>query len=353
MENKKLLEEIKRIHQIIGVTPNILTESEEMVSEAGTRSSLAKKLASILISDVVEIGGKKYGKGEVNLIIKKVGTALTDEEKEVLKVVTSRAIAKDASKSALEVIAKSFAADLKLISDDSVADALTQEFKLLFKSIMTKGDADLLEKQLNTEIKKIVRAVTPENLTKKLFDDLAKNIDGAKLKNLSGVNDKFIATVRQQNPGLSTTQLIEEIIDLAPKKIWTPEFILKIAGSAFNHSKDIAKGLADLALVKPVNWLVNHPGKANAAAILTLLGATVIAWFKSTGQDKDWAFFRKELDDIEHKYPCVKGYIIPRGDYYDLVMKDNVTTYPAIWEDNRLWYVDNINNLKKTSEVKC
>jgi hypothetical protein len=353
MENKRLLEEIKRIHQIIGVTPNILTESEEMVSEAGPTSTLAKKLASIFVSDVVQIGAKKYGKGEVNAIIRKVGSTLTDEEKEVMKIVTSRTIAKDASKSVLEVIAKSFAADLKSISDDSVADALTQEFKLLFRSVMTKQDADLLEKKLNTEIKKIVRAVTPESLTKKIFDELSKNVDGAKLKNLSGVNDRFIATVRQQNPGLNTTQLIEEIIDLAPKKVWTPEFILRIAGSAFNNSKDIARYLAEFAIAKPVGWIVQNPIKSGTAAMVTILGAAAFAWFKSTGEDKDWALFRKELGDIERKYPCVKGYIIPRGDYYELVMKDNVTTYPAIWEDNRLWYVENINNLKKTSEVKC
>lgn len=352
MENKKLLEEIKRIHQIIGVTPNILTESEEMVSEAGTGSSLAKKLASILIGDVVVIGGKKYGKGEVNVIIKKVGTALTDEEKEVLKVVTSRAIAKDASKSALDVIAKSFAADLKLISDDSVADVLTQEFKLLFRSIMTKGDADLLEKQLDTEIKKIVRAVTPDNLTKSLFDKLSKSVDGSKIKDLSKVTDEYIATIRKENPGMGTTEIIKKIIDLAPDKTWTPEFILKVAGQAINYSKETAFELATLA-GKPIGWAFSNWGKVGITGVLGVLGYVGYKGLQSYGQGKDWAAFRGELGEIENKYPCIKGYIIPRDGYYDLVMSDNVTKYPAIWENGRLWYVEDTKSLKKTSEVKC
>ena len=60
-----------------------------------------------------------------------------------------------------------------------------------------------------------------------------------------------------------------------------------------------------------------------------------------------------ELDNILAKYPCVDDYILPRDGYYDLIMSDNITKYPAVWENGRLWFIKDTIKKEKISEVKC
>jgi ATP-dependent protease HslVU (ClpYQ) ATPase subunit len=137
--NQNLLEEIKRMHEIIGIKPNIISENSESVEESGIpgTSQFAKYLAKILVSDVITIGAKSYTKAEVRVILNKVGLrSLSTNEIAVVKEATSRAIAKDASKSVLNTIAKTFVNDLKAITDDAVAEAQYQEFKATFNTIL-------------------------------------------------------------------------------------------------------------------------------------------------------------------------------------------------------------------------
>lgn len=357
MDNKNLIEEIKRIHKILGVDSKILFESENELSEAPVTSPLAKKLASILVSDVIKYGGRDYTRAEVRAIMNKVGTkALNADEKEILKIATSRVIGKDASKTVLDTISKSFVSDLKAITDDAVADATIQEFKALFRSIMKKEDADILEDKIKKEVKNIVRPVRPEDLNVEKFKQQAKAIDGYKIKDLTKVTNEYIATVRAENPGMTTTEIMKKIIESAPPKTWTPEFIMKIAGQSFNFSKEIAAQLSNFMIKtggKPFKWAYEHPVKTFIGSISLVSLYIAIKGIYAYGVEKDFAAFRGELGDILAKYPCLDGYILPMGGYYDLVMSDNKTKYPAIWENNRLWYIKDTVKKEKISEVKC
>lgn len=358
MENKILLEQIKRMHQIIGVNPNIILENTVSIDEAGIpgTSKAAQILARVLVSDVIEYGGKKFTKAQVRIILNKVGNkALTREESEVVKIATSRVIAKDAAKSVLDTIAKTFVADLKAITDDAVAAAEYQEFKNLAKTVLTKADADFLEKSIQKETKSIVRPVKPQDLTKPNFNALAKSIDGSKLKDFSKVTNELIATYRAENPTLGTSDLIKKIISDCPEKTWTKEYIMKTAGAAFDFSTEkVGQFLKFLPeMVKGI--------PAGKTAIVG--GTGVILWvayqaLKGYGQANNWEAFKEDITKIIEKYPCLGDangnpmWILPdSGDKYFVKQADG-KKLPAIWEKNVLYYI-NAKTGDKLEPVAC
>jgi len=357
MDNKNLIEEIKKIQKMLGVDRKILFESENELTEAPPVIALGKKLARILFSDVIKYGGRDFTKNEVSAMIRKVGvSSLSNEEKEVLKIVTSRAIAKDSEKTVLNTIARDFVSDLKTISDDAVAESVTNEFKVLFKSIMKKEDADILEQQIKTESKNISKPITPTNLDIEGFKKLSAAIDGSKIKDLSKVTNELIATVRYENPGITTTEIVKKIIDATPDKTWTPEFIMNVAGRSFNFSTKVAGDLSNFILNKggaPIKWMFENPWKTTFAGLLSVLGYVGYRGLEAYGTENDWAAFRSELGKILANYPCLNGYILPRDGYYDLIMSDRETKYPAIWENGRLWYIKDTIKKEKISEVTC
>lgn len=98
MNNKVLLEDIKRIHQIIGISPSVILESEineanNPIATEGAR--IFSKFLSGLEKDLV-VGAKQYTKAEVKNIVKKIGTnTLTNDEKLVLQTFTKSMLAAD------------------------------------------------------------------------------------------------------------------------------------------------------------------------------------------------------------------------------------------------------------------
>ena len=363
MEKKVLLEQIKRMHEIIGVNPTITLEAEMSVDEVGIipgTSKAAQMLARVLVSDIIEYGGVKYTRVEVRKILNKVGLkALNKEESEVVKIATSRVIAKDAGKSVLDTIAKTFVADLKAITDDAVAAAEYQEFKNLAKTVLKAEDFKVLEKNIQKETEKIVRPVKPEDLTSDKLRDLAKGIDGSAIKNLNAITSEFIATVRKQNPGLNTTELIQKIISGAPEKTFTTANVLKWAGKAFDGSSERAGQFVNFVLntTKKVAW-----GKIGFGTLTMLALYVIYKGVEGYGEEHQWSAFKKEIDKIKDAHPCLFDpnngaplYISPADGYY-LVKDSNGKEFPAVWDNSikALYYVQDKKNLdKKTGVVQC
>jgi hypothetical protein len=359
MENKALLEEIKRMHEIIGIKPNIISENSESVEESGIpgTSQFAKYLAKILVSDVITIGAKSYTKAEVRVILNKVGLrSLSTNEIAVVKEATSRAIAKDASKSVLNTIAKTFVNDLKAITDDAVAEAQYQEFKATFNTILKDTDAQLLDKNIKAEVNKIVRPIKPVDLTQENFLKLVKTIDGSKLKDYNKVTSEAIATLRNEHPTLGTTDLIKKILETCPQKTWTPEFILKVAGKAFDYSTEKAGQFAMFAveLGKKIPL-----GKTAGLATLGVVLYVAYKGIEEMGTNKNWSAFKKDLTKIVEKYSCLGDkngnpkFVVPGDTAGEYIVKDGAgNSYPTIWKEDVLYYIDK-KTKKITEPVSC
>lgn len=359
MEKKVLLEQIKRMHEIIGVNPNIMLETELSVDEAGVipgTSKAAQILAKVLVSDVIEYAGTKYTKAQVRAILNKIGLkALSKEESEVVKIATSRVIAKDAAKSVLDTIAKTFVADLKAITDDAVAAAEYQEFKNLAKTVLKSEDLAVLEKNIKKETDKIVRPIKPQDLTKDSFEKLVKSIDGSKLKNYSDVTNEMISTYRAENPNLATSDLIKKILADCPNKTWTTEFIMKHAGAAFDFSTE--------KIGQFIKFIPEIIKKIPAGKTALLGGTGVLVYIayqgiKGYGKAKNWEAFKEDLTKIIEKYPCLGDtsgnpmWVLPDSGNKYFVKQANGSKLPAVWEDDVLYYIDKKTE-KKLEPVAC
>jgi hypothetical protein len=360
MENKILLEEIKRMHQIIGISPDILINEENSVDEAaipGT-SRFAQILAKVLVSDVVDYGGKSFTRKEVRTIMNKVGSkALANDEKAVVRIATSRVIAKDASKSILKTIAATFAADMKSITDDAVASATFKEFKNDFSEILSKENATALENEIKDQVGKIKRGIKPADLNVKGLIEIAKTLDVSKGKNYKKITDNVIATYRAENPTLGTTDLVRKIISDCPESAWTVENVRKVAGPIFNDSTK--------AIAQFLNWVKGGAKDVpvGKSALVILSGIAVyVAGNVGVGVARKYDLaFQTEMDKIKKKYPCLLDsdglpkWIRPEKNYYVLMYQDGSKAY-AVWNEDAdaLYYVANVNNLENKGEmVSC
>jgi hypothetical protein len=354
MENKKLLEEIKRMHEIIGITPKILINE-------GVVQGVEKFLLRLFVSSEIKYAGKTFAKKEVRQILNKIGKkALSTEEKEVAKIATSKIIAKDADKAILKTIAAEFNLELKNITDNAVATANYQEFKALTKDVLTTADAAALDKELKAEMKNTVKPVIASNLGAEKLRELAKSINGSKLKNLQGVTDEYIATVHKQYPNLNTTQLIEKIIADAPERTFTYGNIKKvISDDLYGGSKTFVSDLADgvTGLARKAPW-----GKIIGGSMATLLVYIVYQTTKGVGEERGWTAFKKDIDKIRKAHPCLfdkqtkSPLFIAPGDGFYWITDDKGGKFPAVWDEKigALYYVEDKDHLDaKTDVVQC
>lgn len=148
MDNKVLLEDIKRMHELIGIKPNILIESviTEQVRVATTEAAqlLAKFFTNL--ERAVVAGGKSYTKNEVKQIIGKIGTTqLSNEEKLVVSTLTKEAIALD--KTLLKRLSGEIFGEIQKLSSRRLKSLYYTKVKRGLKEVLPKEElADLITK---------------------------------------------------------------------------------------------------------------------------------------------------------------------------------------------------------------
>ena len=148
MDNKVLLEDIKRMHELIGIKPNILIESiiTEQVRVATTEAAqlLAKFFTNL--ERAVVAGGKSYTKNEVKQIIGKIGTTqLSNEEKLVVSTLTKEAIALD--KTLLKRLSGEIFGEIQKLSSRRLKSLYYTKVKRGLKEVLPKEElADLIKK---------------------------------------------------------------------------------------------------------------------------------------------------------------------------------------------------------------
>ena len=148
MDNKVLLEAIKRMHELIGIKPNILIESviTEQVRVATTEAAqlLAKFFTNL--ERAVVAGGKSYTKKEVKQIIGKIGTTqLSKEEKLVVSTLTKEAIALD--KTLLKRLSGEIFGEIQKLSSRRLKSLYYTKVKRGLKEVLPKEElADLITK---------------------------------------------------------------------------------------------------------------------------------------------------------------------------------------------------------------
>jgi hypothetical protein len=152
-----LLEEIKRIHSIIGIEPKILLKEEEEINEDAFSTELARIFAKFFVGveKSLVVGGRNYAKAEVKAIVKKLGTEVLEiEEKEVVRELTKAAIA----------------ADRKIIANIS-SDIFGEMQKLGSKNAKTKYFA---------EVKTRINDILPPNEAKEVVKGVRDKIGSKK-----------------------------------------------------------------------------------------------------------------------------------------------------------------------------
>ena len=148
MDNKVLLEDIKRMHELIGIKPNILIESviTEQVRVATIEAAqlLAKFFTNL--ERAVVAGGKSYTKNEVKQIIGKIGTIqLSNEEKLVVSTLTKEAIALD--KTLLKRLSGEIFGEMQKLSSRRLKSLYYTKVKRGLKEVLPKEElADLITK---------------------------------------------------------------------------------------------------------------------------------------------------------------------------------------------------------------
>lgn len=156
MKKNTLLESIKRMHQIIGIKPNILIESE--INEANPVASEGAKLFAKLFTNLEKslvVGGTSYTKAQVKTIIRKAGTSvLTADEKAVMQALSKELILAD-----------------KLLIKKLTSEIFGEWSKLTTRQLKTKYysevKAGLKELLPETEVNKIINGVDAKITPKK------------------------------------------------------------------------------------------------------------------------------------------------------------------------------------------
>lgn len=156
MKKNTLLESIKRIHQIIGIKPNILIESE--INEANPVASEGAKLLAKLFTNLEKslvVGGTSYTKAQVKTIIRKAGVGvLTADEKAVMQALSKELILAD-----------------KLLIKKLTSEIFGEWSKLTNRQLKTKYysevKAGLKELLPETEVNKIINGVDAKITPKK------------------------------------------------------------------------------------------------------------------------------------------------------------------------------------------
>lgn len=148
MKKQTLLESIKRMHQIIGIQPDILLETE--INENNPLATEGAKIFTKLFTGfekALAVGGKNYTKTQVKTIIGKAGNAaLTADEKAVMQILAKDIITADK-------------ALIKRMSSEIFGEMLklpNKQLKTKYYSEVKAGLRDLLP---DTEFNKIIKGV--------------------------------------------------------------------------------------------------------------------------------------------------------------------------------------------------
>lgn len=151
MDNRILLEDIKRMHKLIGITPNILIES--VITEGVVDKEAVAVFKSIFtnIERAVVAGGKSYTKKQVKQVIGKIGSQeLTNEEKVLVQTLTKEAIALD--KKLIQRLSNEVFGEMQKLSSRRLKTAHYGRVKRGLKELLPKEEFNALISNLNTKL---------------------------------------------------------------------------------------------------------------------------------------------------------------------------------------------------------
>jgi hypothetical protein len=152
MNKKILLEEIKRMHELIGITPNILMESE--ITEAGIVSKEGAELLAKFFTNLerpLVANGKSYTKNQVKQIIGKIGTTqLNNEEKVLVSTLTKEAIALD--KTLIKRLSNEIFGEIQKLTNRQLKTKYYSEVKKGLREVLPKEELDKLITNVNAKL---------------------------------------------------------------------------------------------------------------------------------------------------------------------------------------------------------
>jgi hypothetical protein len=315
MKKNTLLESIKRIHQIIGIEPKIVMESEisEMsnpISQEGAK--LLAKFFTNLEKSLV-IGSKSYTKQQVTGIIRKVGTAaLNAEEKAVMQTLTKEAIA--ANRGLIKNISQEIYGEIQKLSQRQLRSKYYSETKRALEEIVPDAEIGKIFKQVDDKMKPSTsssssggqglkpnrnRAPKPGEIpddADQIISITAKSSPEAaaymKTVDLFGLDEKVTKMIKLQYPNYfdkTPTELLEEAT--------------KLAAQLNEKEYGWAKRLTARLLKTDINKLGKNSAKVILwVTILALLGTVagigfkIKNWVESKTGTSFWDIFGSDTD---------------------------------------------------------
>jgi hypothetical protein len=203
MDNKILLEDIKRMHELIGINPTILMES---VITEGVLSKEAAQLFAKLFTNLeksIVAGGKSYTKTQVKQILGKVGKMeLSREEKIVVQTLSREAISLD--KTLIKRLSNEIFGEMQKLSNRQLKTKYYGEVKRGLREILPKEelskiisgvDAKISVKPKPTPNPKPEPNPVPPNIGGSLTDDV---IVGSLKKKFEELNIPYKLTKKQE-----------------------------------------------------------------------------------------------------------------------------------------------------------
>ena len=151
MDNRILLEDIKRMHKLIGISPNILIES--VITENVIDKEAAAVFKSIFtnIERSVVAGGKSYTKNQVKQVIGKIGSVqLTNEEKILVQTLTRDAIALD--KQLMKRFSNEIFGEMQKLTNRRARSAYYSRVKRGLKEVLPKEELNSLISNVNAKL---------------------------------------------------------------------------------------------------------------------------------------------------------------------------------------------------------
>ena len=150
MNNKVLLEDIKRMHELIGIKPNILIES--VITEGIVSKEAAQLLTKFFtnLEKTVVAGGKSYTKNQVKQVLRNIGSVqLTNDEKILIQTLTKDAIALD--KQLIKRLSNEIFGEMQKLTRRQQT-AYYSEVKKGLKDVLPKEELNSLISSVNTKI---------------------------------------------------------------------------------------------------------------------------------------------------------------------------------------------------------
>ncbi len=152
MEKNTLIENIKRIHQIIGIEPNILIESE--INENNPIASEGAKVFAKIFTNLEKplvVGSKNYTKTQVKTIIQKAGTStLTADEKAVMQALSKDLISLD--KKLITRLSSEVFGEMEKLNNRQLKTKFYSEVKAGLKELLPDSEVNKVIRNVDTKI---------------------------------------------------------------------------------------------------------------------------------------------------------------------------------------------------------